>query len=434
MKKAMWQFKNSIKGKLILPMCLAVLIIDVIVFCIFLPLGSRWLVHSLEERFTAAIDNLQSMNLSRLEMEQLGKLGYRIHFMTEEELDGLNLTLEQKEELNRTGRLISLSGRSKNWVIAAKTGSQYAIYPTESYIMMIESGMKAVFWSLTVSFGACALAIIFTVRKVTKPVAELAVAANKIAEGDFDVYIENDGQDEMARLTRRFNHMASELKQTEYMQKDFLDSMSHEFKTPISAIKGFATILQNGGIPEEDKQEYLGIILDESNRLSELATNILNLSRLENMERIEKSESFYLDEQLRKTIVILERQWSRKKITFEVELESVEYTGKSESLMQVWINIIGNAIKFSPEKSIIRIFLEHHGGGARIIVEDHGCGMDENTRKHIFDRFYQKDQAGTDGGIGLGLSIAKRIVDLSGGQILAESEPGRGSRFIVELP
>ena len=273
----------------------------------------------------------------------------------------------------------------------------------------------------------------FASFQLSKPVQVLTRAHEKVQEGDFTVRLPDNQPGEMGELMRSFNDMTEALGSTAYLQKDFISSISHEFKTPIASIRGFAKLLQMPGLTEEQRAEYISLIAQESNRLSRLSETLLRLSALEQQTALASLTSFSLDEQLRQTILRLEPAWSQKDIGWQLDLQEVSVTSDQELLNQVWVNILQNAIKFSPAESDIkvRVFRE---GNAIVEIQDHGCGMTEEAQKRIFDKFYQADKSRKQEGVGLGLSLVKRIVDMMGGTITVRSAVGEGSTFRVELP
>lgn len=285
---------------------------------------------------------------------------------------------------------------------------------------------------LCITIGA--ILIIFVGKRAITPIVSLTYATKEVAKGNFNVHIDNKSKDEIGELTRNFNKMTEQLKGIEYLRKDFISNVSHEFKTPIASIQGFAKLLQDKSITDIDRHEYLEIIVEETSRLSKLTSNILRLSKLENQEMVINKTTFSLDEQIRKVIVLLEHEWSKKNIDFNLNLESVFFNSDEELLQQVWINLINNAIKFSSINSIISIKLIKLKSCIQITISDNGIGMDENTIERIFEKFYQGDKAHASEGNGLGLSLVKRIVDLCHGKICVSSNYGQGTTFIVELP
>ncbi len=273
----------------------------------------------------------------------------------------------------------------------------------------------------------------FASFQLSKPVQVLTRAHEQVQEGDFTVRLPDNAPGEIGELMRSFNDMTEALGSTAYLQKDFISSISHEFKTPIASIRGFARLLQMPGLTEEQKAEYIQLIAQESDRLSRLSETLLRLSALEQQTALASLSPFSLDEQLRQVILRLEPTWSARDIGWQLDLNEVTLTSDQELLNQVWINILQNAIKFSPEGSDIevRVFRE---GNAIVEIQDHGCGMTGEAQKRIFDKFYQADKSRKQEGVGLGLSLVKRIVDMMGGTVSVTSRVGEGSTFRVELP
>ena len=246
--------------------------------------------------------------------------------------------------------------------------------------------------------------------------------------------------DEMEELVGSFNDMTKELGSTELFKKDFINSFSHEFKTPIVSIRGFAKQLRRDDLTEEQRGEYADIIIQESERLSHMSSNILLLTKLENQKIMTELTEFMLDEQIRRSILLLEKQWSDKSLELDLDLSEVRMRANEEMLSHVWINIIGNAIKFSREGGKLSISCRFSGNRAVVAVADTGIGMTSETQMRVFDKFYQGETTGSlqpshsAEGNGLGLPLAKRIVELSGGTIAVRSAPGEGATFVVELP
>ncbi|WP_040950500.1 sensor histidine kinase [Gorillibacterium massiliense] len=277
------------------------------------------------------------------------------------------------------------------------------------------------------------IAILLVVRGIVKPIKKLSKASKDVAAGNFDIAVKVKSKDEVGRLTADFNKMVSELKSIDTLRKDFVSNVSHEFKTPITAIKGFATLLRDGQISEDQQKEYSSIIVHESERLISLSGNLLRLSELDSQVIREKAVRFSLDEQLRKSILMLEPMWSKKEIEFDISLTPVDYVGEEDLLMQVWLNLIGNAVKFSPEGGVIKISLTVENGRLAVSISDNGMGIAEEDRQRIFERFFKGDKSRSSDGNGLGLVIAQKITELMQGTISVESQWGKGTTFRVEL-
>ncbi|ULT57457.1 HAMP domain-containing histidine kinase [Neobacillus drentensis] len=293
-------------------------------------------------------------------------------------------------------------------------------------------------YALFVLFGLCillgtALTAFFS-KKALNPIRKVIDATHKVAGGDFSVKVDLKGIGELEELSRSFNKMTQELSGIETLRGDFVNNFSHEFKTPIVSVRGFAKLLKENNLTGEERQEYLDIIITESERLAALSTHVLTLSKYENLEIIGDKAAFRLDEQIRRTIVLMEPKWSAKEITVNVELEKVIYSGNEELTQHIWLNLLDNAIKFSYQSGLITITLTKVNDQICFVIQDDGFGMDEETAAHIFDKFYQADPSHSKTGYGLGLPLVKRIVELCGGDVTVQTEPGKGSIFTVVLP
>ncbi len=272
-------------------------------------------------------------------------------------------------------------------------------------------------------------------RKITN----LRDGMAEISKGNFSVRVpESDTEDapsEFGELERSFNKMASDLGGIEMFRNDFINNFSHEFKTPIVSIQGFARQLQNPNLDEDARREYIDIIASESERLANMSSNILLLTKLENQQIVSERSEFYLDEQIRKCILLLEKSWTAKNIEFNLDgLTELKYTFNEEMLSHVWINLISNSIKFSNDNGIITICLSPSCDGVVCTVADNGIGMSDEVQSRIFEKFYQGDKSHSGSGNGIGLNIVSRIISLAGGDIKVESQEGVGSTFTVILP
>lgn len=292
--------------------------------------------------------------------------------------------------------------------------------------------------SLLILFGLCVLLgtalTAFLSKKTLNPIRKVIAATHKVAGGDFSVKVDLKGIEELEELSQSFNKMTQELSSIETLRNDFVNNFSHEFKTPISSIRGFAKLLKENHLTEEERREYLDIIITESERLAALSTNVLILSKYENLEIIPDKAPFRLDEQIRKVIVLMEPKWSSKGINVNVELDKVVYCGNEDLTEQIWLNLLDNAIKFSDQSGLINITLKNINNEIQFAIQDNGPGMDDQTKAHIFDKFYQGDTSHSQKGYGLGLPLVKRIAELCGGNVGVQSRPGQGSLFTVVLP
>ncbi|MCR1955647.1 HAMP domain-containing histidine kinase [Clostridioides mangenotii] len=270
-------------------------------------------------------------------------------------------------------------------------------------------------------------------ERVLRPVRDLSKATKEVAKGDFSVRVVVPKDYEFGFLTENFNKMVKELNSIETLRNDFVSNVSHEIKTPLASIQGFAKLLQDDNFSVDERKEFTDIIINESIRLSKLTSNILKLSKLENQEINTQKVKFSLDEQIRCAILIMEQEWNQKNLSLDIELDEVNIVENEDLLQQVWINLIGNAIKFTEDGGRISVKLKDLNERVVVEISDSGIGMNEETIRHMFDKFYQGDRSRLSEGNGLGLSLVRRIIDLCGGKIYIKSELGIGTLFIVEL-
>lgn len=280
------------------------------------------------------------------------------------------------------------------------------------------------------------LLILIASRYLVNPLKKLTLATERLARGNFNVHVSVKQKDELGQLAQSFNHMAGELKQLEQMRQDFVSNVSHEIQSPLTSIRGFSKALRGSEIDEAERGRYLEIIERESERLSRLSDNLLKLASLESEHHPFHPTTYDLDEQLRRIVVFYEPQWSSKQLELDLELPRVKVTADADQLSQVWMNLLGNAIKFTPSRGKIQIQLEPLNDRIRIRIQDSGMGIAASDQERIFERFYKADASRhreTDGS-GLGLAIVRKIVELHHGTIELQSEIDIGTLFIVTIP
>ena len=297
------------------------------------------------------------------------------------------------------------------------------------------------FGSLTfMALVSLAVGLLFTLLTRNVPLAPINMLINKmnsLKSGDFKARINFTGKLRnyplAVEIQDSFNTMAQELENTEMLRGDFINNFSHEFKTPIVSIAGFAKLLRHGNLSEEQKDEYLGIIEEESLRLSAMATNVLALTRIENQTILTDVSSFNLSEQLRSCILLLEDYWSRKQLYLELDFDEYTIAANEELLKQVWINLLDNAIKFSPITGEIKLAISKAGEKYKISITNYGEDIPQDKLSKIWNKFYQTDESHNGNGNGIGLAIVKAIVELHKGSVSVVSENG-STCFTVELP
>lgn len=273
-------------------------------------------------------------------------------------------------------------------------------------------------------------------KKILSPLVKISEALMEVGKGNFNIKLDTDKYhvDELKKMSHNFNIMVNELNNIETFRSDFITNVSHEFKTPLASIEGYTSLLQDKNLTEEEKNEYINKILNNTKRLSSLVSTILQISRLENQEIIVEKSKLKLDEQLRQSLLLLEPKWASKNINLNIDLDPMIFYGNEELLMQVWTNLFSNAIKFTTDNGTIACMLKQSENWITITISDNGIGMYEDIQKHIFDKFYQGDKSHSSEGNGLGLALVKRIIDLCSGTIEVQSEYGKGATFTIRLP
>lgn len=267
------------------------------------------------------------------------------------------------------------------------------------------------------------------------PMMKLGDAMRKVAGGDFSVRLDCTSRiHDVREVYDSFNTMVKELGNTETLQTDFVSNVSHEFKTPINAIEGYASLLQDTQLTDEQKNAYIDKIIFNTRRLSDLVGNILLLSKVNNQTISPKTSTFRLDEQVRQSILALESKWENKEIEFDIDLDEIEYTGFENLLSHVWLNLIDNAVKFSPQNGQIRIRLKQLDGSVTFSIWDNGLPIPEADIDRIFNKFYQGDNSHAAEGNGLGLALVRKIVAAEQGTINVSSSEDAGTEFVVALP
>jgi signal transduction histidine kinase len=263
---------------------------------------------------------------------------------------------------------------------------------------------------------------------MVKHVSRLIDNMNHLASGDFKTRLEFSepicNHPTVREVTESFNRMAEELEHTEMLRGDFVNNFSHEFKTPIVSIAGFAKLLKKGNLTEEQRAEYLDIIEEEALRLSEMATNVLNMTKIENQTILTDVTRYNLSEQIRSCVLLLEKRWTDKNLELSLEFDEHDICACEELLKQVWINLIDNAVKYSPEYGMIVIKICEEGDFYHISIANSGIEIPQEKRQKIFEKFYQADESHSSPGNGIGLSIVKSVVDLHGGRVSVECKCG----------
>jgi two-component system phosphate regulon sensor histidine kinase PhoR len=263
-------------------------------------------------------------------------------------------------------------------------------------------------------------------------------ALERIARGDFSTRLEDDFPDNqiVGKLAESVNKMALELDQMENLRQEFISNVSHEIQSPLTSIRGFAQVLEDDQLSAEERHHYLDIIAAESTRLSRITEDLLKLATLEAENPRFEPQRYWLDRQIRSLILVSEPQWLAKGIDMDVSLEEVEITADEDLLSQVWMNLIHNSIKFTPQGGRVCVGLQRLGDRIEFKIRDSGPGISEEDQERVFERFFKADRSRTssNGGSGLGLAIARKIVEMHKGTIELESKLGEGTSFTIALP
>lgn len=316
-------------------------------------------------------------------------------------------------------------------------GKRYAIFVSPAYSERDREARMIIDTQFAIGMAIGSVLIFIAARYVVQPLRMMTEATRRMAKGSFDIdWKWKTRKDEVGELARSFHDMAAELKQIEGMRQDFVSNVSHEIQSPLTSIAGFSKALRKDTLSAEERSRYFDIIETECKRLSRLSDNLLQLASLESNHHPFRPKTFLLDEQLRNVILACEPQWSVKAIEFDLSLPNLRIVGDEDQLGQVWMNLIGNAIKFTPEGGRIRVRIRPDPESVHVEISDTGIGISEEDQARIFDRFYKADRSRQreNGGSGLGLSIASRIVALHEGTIAVKSMPGKGTTFTVTLP
>lgn len=282
----------------------------------------------------------------------------------------------------------------------------------------------SVIFGLALSFAYSAIMI-----KASRPYLE---ALQRVAECDFNVRIEDPSVFANFGIAQNFNNMVAQLNSVETLREGFVNDFSHEFKTPIVSIAGFAKLLKDPSLTAEQRNEFLDVIIAESDRLVGLSESVLLLNRLDS--QVVVKEKYALDEQLRQSALLFDRQCQAKHITLEANIDDdIVICSNAKLLNQVWVNLLSNAVKFTPEGGVVSVDCKREGGNVVVTVQDSGCGMSAEVMQNMFTKFYQGDKSRTTQGNGLGLAIVKKIVEMLDGEISVRSEVGKGSTFTVSF-
>lgn len=267
---------------------------------------------------------------------------------------------------------------------------------------------------------------------IAKRIKDIDKGTLRIIDGDYDFVLDTKGHDEIANLSKNFNLMKNEIKSNEYLNKEFVRNFSHEFKTPLSVIRGYAELLEDNGLSEKEKKNYIDIIISESERLSNLANNMLQISLIDSTSIIAKDDEYNLAEQIRNVIQMIQLMWEEKKLSFDLELAEVYIKSNKELTYQILLNLISNAIKFSNDSEVIKVSLDEKDNSIKFSITNKGQVIPADDYDKVFRLFYIANKSRNTSSTGIGLTLTKKIIDKLNGNISFESKDGI-TTFNVEL-
>lgn len=441
--------KRSIYLQLVRMLIGIIFVSNLLVFFTFILTTERAMLAEMNASMSELTSHLQSLyDAEILEADRIPPLLRTGYFRAElyssiEELrtGGLVYKFFQDEDiaqLEQVDTITSLTLKKRHFklpsavVRLSREGESHYlfIYPDVSKLMF---NFRAIIARVNItSLVVGSVMILLAAKYIVRPIRELSIATGQISKGNFDVVIKEKRRDEIGQLIDGFNSMARELQSIEILRSDFVSAISHEFRTPLTSIRGFTRLLAQTE-DDEQRQEYAAIITEETDRLSRLASSILLISRLENEESELEMSCFRLDEQLRKVLLLLERQWAEKQLELDVELPAVECLGNEQLLFQVWLNILDNAIKFSRPGDRLEVSLTQEADSFTCTIRDYGAGIAPEHHSRVFEKFFKGDRSRGTAGSGLGLSIAKRIIEMHQGEITLSSALGEGTTVCITL-
>ena len=315
----------------------------------------------------------------------------------------------------------------------------FGVYPnpTEAVVDNVTSTYSLVLLTSGISLIIGAGAAFLITKFQLNPITHLVAHVNKLAGGDYGARLKYRGSISntaaFGPVVESMNKLAEELQNTEILRSDFINNFSHEFKTPIVSITGFAKLLRRGKLTEAQREEYLAIIEEESLRLSVMATSVLKLTKIENQNILTDITHFNLSEQIRSSVLLFEERWVKKQLELDIDFEEYEITACEEMLKEVWINLLDNAVKYTPDGGKITVRLRRDGDKLVAAISNTGSTIDKETANKIWNKFYQCDKSHSSVGNGIGLAIVKKVTELHGGSVSLVSENGV-TTFTVALP
>lgn len=418
-------------------LCLIMLVTTAVPTVMFSHFSRRAFAGDVQNQVLSSIDTvadyLEQHHLPLSDIDELLSFE-RLRLRILDDLSPLELDKEEQRRLAADGYLVfsRTSGNGLPHAMLNRYKDSYILVQADMEpIFRLSRQTKLLSLLLTLLIGL--IAAMIGGYRLLVPVRMLDEATRKVAAGDFTVRIPAPKRmDEIGSLIESFNTMTRELGSVEMLRSNFVSDISHEFKTPLTAIEGYAKLLEGDCSPEE-RREYVGTITDETRRLSVLVANILMINRLDKGNIPSERHPVRIDEQIRHALALCEAGWTGKNLELDLELDEIYFAGYESLLMQVWANLIDNAVKFSPDGGRISLALHQKGERVVFVICNDGDNIPEESRPQLFEQFYKADPSRGGEGNGLGLSIVKRVAELHGGEASVENLPGSGVRFTIFL-
>ena len=331
----------------------------------------------------------------------------------------------------------------KGYIIAVVSALVLALIPPLIYefnfnVLFTKYGVAYIVYYVVMAAIVYRLILYFVKVNYSKHLQKISEATRNVAKGDFSVKIELDetlkDNSYINIMFRDFNTMVEELNSIEALKDDFIANVSHEIKTPLSVINNYTTALKDNTLSDEKRNEYIEIVIDSTDKLSGLVTNILRLNKIENRKILPEHKEFDLCRQLSDCALDFEEVWEEKEIEFFVEMEDRVIVNENFAFLDIiWHNLLSNAFKFTENGGKVSLIQTSDDEFIEVRIKDTGCGFNEETKAHIFDKFYQGDTSHAEEGNGLGLALVQKIAERNGYEITVESEVGKGTEFVVKI-
>ncbi|MCI8443321.1 MAG: HAMP domain-containing histidine kinase [Provencibacterium sp.] len=316
-------------------------------------------------------------------------------------------------------------------------GAVFASLNAQSLSRLITTTLKMFMFSALIVMAVTCIIVYFVTRRLVRPLREMLAATQSFAKGDFSVRVPVERYDEIGKLAMAFNAMATSLSSQESSRRSFIANVSHELKTPMTTIAGFIDGILDGTIPEEKRDQYLGIVSEEVKRLSRLVRSMLGIARIEAGEMKLTPSAFDINDIVCRTVFTFERSIEEKHLDIQgLDAGKVMVNADPDLIHQVVYNLTENAVKFAGEGGYIRVSYQQEGAMTYVGIRNSGEGLTKEEIPRIFERFYKTDRSRSmdKTGVGLGLHIVRSIINLHGGEIIVKSVEGEYCEFRFSLP